>query len=78
MKVEKPKKRGRPMKRPVPGERTPLGLRVTAELKENLEQAAIQSGRSLSQEAELRLEKSFERDFILKSIKAWAAREFKK
>ena len=53
--MEKPKRIGRPPKPPTPGERTPLGLRVTAEVKKMLEQAAVQSGRSLSQEAELRL-----------------------
>lgn len=48
---------GRPAKPAVEGERIPLSLRITAELKRNLEAAA--SGRSLSQEAEFRLERSF-------------------
>jgi hypothetical protein len=57
----KPAKRiGRPTKPPVEGERVPLGLRVTAEAKRKLEEAAIKSGRSISQEAELRIERSFD------------------
>ena len=47
---------GRP---PLPGERVPLGLRVTKEIKQKLDQASHASGRSQSQEAELRLEQSF-------------------
>ena len=54
----KQKRIGRPTKPPKPGERVPLGLRVTPEMKERLEAAAIKNGRSLSQEAELRLERS--------------------
>ena len=61
----KPAKRiGRPTKPPVEGERVPLGLRVTAEAKRKLEEAAIKSGRSISQEAELRIERSFDEDRI--------------
>lgn len=47
---------GRP---PLAGERIPLGLRVTKETKQKLDRAAHASGRSQSQEAELRLEQSF-------------------
>lgn len=54
------KRRGRPSKKPVAGERNALGLRVTAELKQRLEDAAAAAGRSQSQEAEARLERSFE------------------
>lgn len=50
-----PKRRGRP----TVGERVPLGLRVTPEFKKRLEDAATASGRSQSQEAELRLENTF-------------------
>lgn len=53
---------GRPTKPPRPGERNPLGLRVTAEVKERLERAARESGRSISQEVEMRLERSFAAD----------------
>ena len=55
-----------------------LGLRVTANIKTKLEASAIESGRSLSQEAELRLEQSFEREFLLKRFHALIVREFKK
>jgi len=54
-----PKKIGRPTKEPEAGERVPLGLRVTATLKRQLDSAAEMSGRSQSQEAEFRLERSF-------------------
>jgi hypothetical protein len=53
---------GRPLKKPKRGARNPLGLRVTAELKNKLDRAAALSGRSQSQEAELRLEHSFQRE----------------
>ncbi len=60
--MKKPdKRRGRPTKAPVEGARTSLGLRVTAQLKRRLDQAAAHSGRSQSQEAEFRLEQSFDR-----------------
>jgi len=71
------KRKGRPIKAAVEGERTQLGLRVTAEMKRKLEAAALESGRSLSQEAELRLEQSFEREFILKSMQRWLKKEMK-
>lgn len=51
--------RGRPKKEPKQGERNPLGLRVTAKLKKDLEAVATKSGRSLSHEIEFRLEQSF-------------------
>lgn len=59
-KTTKPAKKriGRPTKPPKPGQRVPLGLRVTPEMKTRLEAAAIKNGRSLSQEAEFRLEHS--------------------
>ncbi len=59
--ASKRKRMGRPSKPPVPGERVSLGLRVTANMKMKLDQAAAESGRSQSQEAELRLEQSFMR-----------------
>ncbi len=51
--------RGRPRKAAIEGERNSLGLRVTADVKMKLEDAATDSGRSQSQEAEFRLEQSF-------------------
>jgi hypothetical protein len=56
------KRRGRPTKKPNEGERVSLGLRVTAELKRQLDAAAAASGRSQSQEAEFRIESSFASD----------------
>ena len=57
-----------------PGERAGLSLRVTPVVKKRLERAAEKNGRSLSQEAELRLERSFERETRLTLAKgdAWA------
>ena len=61
--MEKKRKRvGRPPKPPVSGERVSLGLRVTAEVKRHLDEAAVRSGRSQSQEAEWRLQNSLETD----------------
>ena len=58
-------KRGRPSKAPPPGEKASLGLKVTAEIKNRLEAAARFSGRTQSQEAEWRLERSFDRQDLL-------------
>src|SRR5687768_8282473 len=70
--VDIKKRRGRPVKAPVEGERIPLSLRVTAKLKRDLEGAA--GGRSLSQEAEHRLERSFSDDELFSSpeVRLWA------
>ena len=51
-------------------ERVMLGLRVTPELKERLDASAAQSGRSQSQEAEFRLERSFDRSDLLSEVLA--------
>jgi TraY domain len=66
------------VKPPTSGERVPVGFRITAETKTALEAAAIASGRSLSQECELRLTESFERDWILQRLQAWLKKEMKK
>jgi len=50
---------GRPTREPKPGERVGMSLRVTPATKRALDAAAISAGRSLSQEAEIRLENSF-------------------
>ena len=55
-------RQGRPSIPGRPGKRNTLGLRVSAETKEQLRQAADASGRSMSQEAEMRLLRSFEVD----------------
>jgi hypothetical protein len=58
------KRIGRPIKPGVSGARVSLGLRVTGDTKSRLDNAALASGRSQSQEAELRLEQSFRDDRI--------------
>jgi hypothetical protein len=63
-----PRTSGRPRRDPKPGERVKLGLRVTPELKQQLDTAAERSGRSQSQEAEFRLESSFERASLLPDV----------
>lgn len=50
------------------GRRAPLGLRTTDELRTKLDEAASNSGRSLSQEVELRLERSFETEFLVTAL----------
>ena len=57
--AERPKRPGRPRIEPAEGERVQLSFRVTPELKRRLTAAADKSGRSQSQEAEFRLERSF-------------------
>jgi hypothetical protein len=42
--------------------RFPLSLRTTKELRQKLERASAQSGRSLAQEIETRLERSFHQE----------------
>ena len=68
MKQERKSRRGRPRREPDPGERVKLGLRVTPKTKARLDAAAEQNGRSQSQEAELRLEASFEHDRLLEGF----------
>jgi TraY domain len=59
MPAKKPSKR-KPGRPPLPGgERVPLGLRVTKDVRKGLNEACKASGRSLSQEAEFRLEQTF-------------------
>jgi TraY domain-containing protein len=63
---------GRPPKAPTPGERIGMSLRVTPDMKNRLDQAAQDNGRSLSQEAEVRLEQSFRDDDLLPQLMAAA------
>lgn len=44
------------------GKRVPLNMRTTSQLRRKIERAAEQSGRSLAQEVELRLEQSFQQN----------------
>ncbi len=76
--MEKPKKlRGRPTRPPRPGQRrVTLGLRVSADLKRRLEKDAARAGRSLSQEAEFRLELSYDRrELIEMAMEEWRKSE---
>src|SRR3954447_8910172 len=56
---------GRPARELRPGERVPMSFRVTAETKRRMDEAARESGRSVAQEIEQRLDKSFERGPLL-------------
>jgi len=61
-------RRGRP---PTPTERAKrhaVGIRTTKALKDSLQRAADSSGRSVAQEIEFRLERSFESDEFLKEV----------
>ncbi len=53
---------------PGEGKRTPLNMRTTRELRERLEREAADSGRSLAQEVEFRLERSFMIDEMKQAI----------
>jgi hypothetical protein len=66
--MAKQKRIGRQTKPAKAGTRVPLSLRVTAEMKANLEGAAEMKGRSLTQETEFRLEQSFERQGLLRDV----------
>lgn len=50
---------GRKFKASRPGTTVSLGLKVAAETKARIEQAALASGRTQSQEATMRIERSF-------------------
>jgi hypothetical protein len=51
-----------------PGKRFPLNMRTTREVREQLEAAAKASGRSLAQETEHRIARSFERQGLLHEV----------
>jgi TraY domain len=57
-----------PRKKIGEGKRYPLNMRTTKEMREKLERAAAQSGRSLVQEVEFRLERSFDREEISREM----------
>lgn len=59
------RRRGRPTTAGVQGQKSTLSIRASAGLKEQLDEASKAAGRSLSQEAELRLEHSFRNQRIL-------------
>jgi hypothetical protein len=66
------KKTGRPLKPAEAGTRVSLGLKVTGEMKNLIDAAAAKSGRSQSQEAAFRLERSFDRIELLPEVLALA------
>jgi hypothetical protein len=55
-------------KKPMEGKRYPLNMRTTKEMREKLERAARASGRSLVGEVEYRLERSFDRDEVVRLV----------
>jgi hypothetical protein len=59
---------GRPTTVPKKGEKATLGIRASADLKRRLDNAAKASARSLSQEAEIRLEASFRSQDLLSQV----------
>jgi hypothetical protein len=61
-------KRGRPTQEATPGTKVSLGLTVTADLKARLDQEAQRTGRTQSQEAQWRLELSFDRQDLLDEV----------
>jgi hypothetical protein len=62
------KKSGRSRKAAPPGSKVSLGLRVTAEAKARIDAAALTSGRSQSEEATWRIERSFDREDLLPDV----------
>lgn len=63
-----PKKRGRPPKPAEERRGHNLTFRTRADFRERLEQAAARSGRSVTEEVELRIERSFEVDHLIRSL----------
>jgi TraY domain len=62
------KRAGRPTKQAEAGTKVSLGLKVTAETKTRLEKEATRSGRTQSQEAEYRIERSFDHVALLPDV----------
>jgi hypothetical protein len=54
-------------KRILPGKRYPLNMRTTKEIRDKIESAATVSGRSLVQEVEFRVERSFQEEEVEES-----------
>lgn len=72
-----PRKRpGRPARELEPGERVPMSFRVRPELKNRMDAAAAESGRSVAQEIELRLEQSFLIERLIETRLIDVMREF--
>ena len=60
--------RGRKARLANPGERVSLGLKVTADVKNKLDGEAKLNGRTQSQEAEARLDRSFHHQDLLSEV----------
>ncbi len=69
MNPAKKRRMGRPIKPPRAGEHVGLSFRITPTLKRHLVKAAEANGRTQSQEAELRLERSFQEESLERVIK---------
>ncbi len=63
------KRIGRPAKTPIKGKRVSLGLKVTAQVKRHIDEAARNSGRTQSQEAEALIEKALTYDRALEAMR---------
>lgn len=66
--AETKRRPGRPGREPELGERVGLSLRVTPGTKRALDAASEAAGRSLSQEAEMRLERSFRDESLIPQL----------
>lgn len=69
------KRIGRPPKPATEGKKVSLGLKVTPRIKDRLDQAARASGRTQSQEAEYRLEQTFDQRPLLAAMELAFGRE---
>ncbi len=65
----KPGSGGRPPRTPTNPERFAVSFRVTADIRRNLWIAAEKNCRSMSQEAEYRLEQTFRDEWLLSEIR---------
>jgi hypothetical protein len=66
---------GRPVTKAVEGQKATLGIRASASLKDRLFEAATRNGRSLSAEAETRLELSFAVEAVREMLRHVIAEE---
>ncbi len=66
--MNKQKRLGRPTTKAKAGQKATLGIRATADLKNRLMAEANRNDRSLSQEAEIRLEQSFRAQSLLPEV----------
>jgi hypothetical protein len=64
-KAKQPNRGGRPRKSQIQaGEKTTISVRITPEVRKHLEKAIARNGRSLTQEVELRIERSFWEEYV--------------